>query len=195
MSGTNPVWTYVPPNNTTQTGGTYKGNIDGAFSVGQRFTDAFAPHELDPTPNMTVVVDAGAIYDQPSETLTEVAQQTTGTFTAPVGNPRIDRIVRSLTTGAISVVTGTPAASPTPPAIPSGNVPVAQVLLQTTSTAITNAMITDERPPASTAAGTVTGLTSTDLAVSGSPTITANLQVSANTAGLYAYAQSEFGGL
>jgi len=43
------------------------------------------------------------------------------------------------------VVTGVESATPAAPAIPAGKSPVAQVLLQTTTTAITNAMLTDER--------------------------------------------------
>ncbi len=71
--------------------------------------------------------------------------QVTGVFTAPGGNPRIDRIVADRFTGIISVITGTPAAAPTPPAITSGKVPIAQVLLQVASASITNSMMTDER--------------------------------------------------
>lgn len=71
--------------------------------------------------------------------------QVTGVFTAPGGNPRIDRIVADRFTGIISVVTGTPAATPVPPAITSGKVPIVQVLLQTSSSSITNSMLTDER--------------------------------------------------
>ncbi len=71
--------------------------------------------------------------------------QVTGTFSAPITNPRIDRIVVDRMTGVLSVVTGTEATSPNPPAIPTGKAPVAQVLLRTSSTAITNDMITDER--------------------------------------------------
>lgn len=71
--------------------------------------------------------------------------QVTGVFTAPGGNPRIDRIVADRFTGIISVITGTPAATPAPPAITSGKVPLVQVLLQTATTSITNSMLTDER--------------------------------------------------
>ena len=74
-----------------------------------------------------------------------VFEQISPTITAPVGNPRIDRIVINQTTGAVSVITGTPSATPTPPALTSNVFPVAQVLLQSTSTVITNSMITDER--------------------------------------------------
>jgi hypothetical protein len=137
------VVTPVQPDAGTQDGTTYKSSIDGAVSVAKRPAWIFAPHEQS-TPNMTVRVDAG--YTWNATTLTEVAAQSTGTITAPVGNPRIDRVVVDATTGAVSVVTGTPAASPTPPAIPGGKIPICQVLLQTSSTTITNSMITDERP-------------------------------------------------
>lgn len=71
--------------------------------------------------------------------------QVTGVFTAPAGNPRIDRIVADRFTGLISVITGTPGATPAVPAITSGKVPLVQVLLQTSSSSITNSMLTDER--------------------------------------------------
>ncbi|MDE2229891.1 MAG: tail fiber protein [Alphaproteobacteria bacterium] len=92
---------------------------------------------------MTVALDAGHLFN--GTTLIEIAAQTTPTFAAPVSNPRIDRVVVDRASGAVSVVTGTEAASPVPPAIPAGKAPVAQVLLQTTSTAVTNSMLTDER--------------------------------------------------
>ena len=69
----------------------------------------------------------------------------TGAITAPVSNSRIDRVVVNRTTGALSVITGTPGATPAVPAITVGVVPIAQVLLTSASTSIINAMITDER--------------------------------------------------
>lgn len=136
------VSTFTQPDITSQGGTAYKTAIDGSISVVKRLAAAFAPHQT-ATPAMTVTLDAGFIWN--GTTLTTVAQQTTGTITAPAGNPRIDRVVIDNGTGAVSVVTGTPAGSPTAPAIPSGKSPVAQVLLQTSSTTITNSMITDER--------------------------------------------------
>jgi hypothetical protein len=137
------VVTPVQPDAGTQDGTTYKSSIDGAVSVAKRPGWIFAPHEQS-TPNMTVRVDAGYVWD--GTTLAEVAAQSTATITAPVGNPRIDRVVVDATTGVVSVVTGTPAGSPTPPGIPANKIPIAQVLLQTSSSTITNSMITDERP-------------------------------------------------
>lgn len=91
---------------------------------------------------MTVIVDAGAVFYNGA--LTEKAVQTL-TFTAPTTNPRIDRIVLDPTTGIASKVAGTEAASPSPPAIPPGKTPIAQVALSVGQMAITNSNITDER--------------------------------------------------
>jgi hypothetical protein len=120
----------------------------------------FRPH-AEATPAMTVRLDAGKLFD--GATLTNVAAQSTGAITAPVGNPRIDRVVVDRITGAVSVITGTPAGSPAPPAITAGKLPVAQVLLQTSSTVITDSMITDERVLGFAAGNLFTGgtLTST----------------------------------
>lgn len=142
MSGTTPVATFAPSNFTIDTATAYKTKIDANSVVMQRVVDCFAPRQSN-TPAMTVTLDPG--YLLRGTTLTELAAQTTGTIAAPSGNPRIDRVVVDRLTGVASVVTGTPAASPAPPAIPSGRVPVCQVLLQTTSAIITNAMLTDER--------------------------------------------------
>ena len=80
--------------------------------------------------------------------------QLSSTFTAPIGNPRIDRVVADRFTGVLSVITGTPASSPSPPAITSGKAPLAQILLQTATTSINNTMITDERDAAAFGRGT-----------------------------------------
>lgn len=142
MSGTSPTATFAPTNFTVDTATVYKTKIDSNSIVMQRIVDCFAPRQTT-IPAMTVTLDAGFVFK--GTTLTEMAAQTTGTITAPVGNPRIDRVVVDRFTGALTVVTGTPASSPAAPAIPSGKVPVCQVLLQTTSSTITNAMLTDER--------------------------------------------------
>lgn len=94
-------------------------------------------------PSMHASLDAGNLFD--GQTLTEKAVQTSALITAPVTNPRIDRIVIDKVSGAVSVITGTAAASPVAPALTAGVFPVAQVLVQTSSTTITNTMITDER--------------------------------------------------
>lgn len=136
------VATFVQPNFNTQDPTTYKGSIDACFAVARQIAAMFAPHQAS-TPNMTVVIDAGSVFN--GTTLTSVAQQTTSTITAPATNPRIDRIVIDRITGVYQRVAGTEAGSPTPPAIPAGKHPVCQILLQPSSTSITNSMITDER--------------------------------------------------
>lgn len=136
------VGQFLQTNYTTQTGTAYPLAIDADWAVAARLVDNFAPH-AQATPNMSVALDAGHLFN--GAALTEVAAQSTGTITAPVSNPRIDRVVIDRVSGAVSVVTGTEAASPSPPAIPAGKAPVAQVLLQTSSTVIANSMLTDER--------------------------------------------------
>lgn len=71
--------------------------------------------------------------------------QRTSVITAPVSNSRIDRVVADATTGAISIITGTPSVTPTPPAFTAGVIPIAQILLTSSTTSISNSMITDER--------------------------------------------------
>jgi hypothetical protein len=134
--------TPILPDFTSQTAAVYKANIDAGFAVLDRLAWAFAPHEQ-AAPDMTVLLEAGALFD--GSTLTEVAAQSTGTITAPSVDPRIDRVVIDNATGAVSVVTGVEDASPVPPAIPNGKLPVAQVLLATSTSEIANADITDER--------------------------------------------------
>lgn len=168
------VATFTQPNFTTQLGNSYKGNIDGGFSVFSRIAGAFAPHEQS-TPNMTVRVDAGYVFS--GSVLTEVAAQNSATIVAPTTNPRIDRIVVDAVTGAVSVVTGVQGASPVAPAIPSGKVPVAQVLLQTTSTVINNSMLTDERSPVGSVTYTETSITPTITTGGGSITLNSNSRV------------------
>lgn len=136
------VGQFLQTNYTTQTGTAYPLAIDADWAVAARLVDNFAPH-AQAMPNMTVALDAGHLFN--GTTLAEVAAQSTVTLAAPVSNPRIDRVVVDRVSGAVSVVTGTEASSPSPPAIPAGKAPVAQVLLQTNSTAIANSMLTDER--------------------------------------------------
>lgn len=134
--------TRVAPNRVTQELAAWSDAVDSSSQVHNRVGGAFAAHEQS-TPVMTVRIDAGAVLN--GVTLTEVAAQSTGTITAPVTNPRIDRIVIDGTTGAVSVITGVEGASPSAPAITTGKYPCAQVLLATSTTTITNSLITDER--------------------------------------------------
>ena len=111
------------------------------WAVARRLVDAFAPH-AQAAPNMTVALDAGALLQ--GTTLTEVNPQTVGPFTIPASAFRIDRIVIDRSSGAASVVVGT-VGSATPPSIPANKLPVARVVLDATTVAITNERIFDER--------------------------------------------------
>jgi hypothetical protein len=146
------VHTFVQPDSTSQSAADYPPVVDAAVSILARLGDNFAPHAHS-VADLTVALDAGHVMN--GQILVEKAAQNTAIFTTPTANPRIDRVVIDNLTGNVSVVTGVESASPTAPAIPAGTSPVAQVLLQTTSTAITNAMLTDERDfsNVSTAAG------------------------------------------
>jgi len=141
--------TYSRPNYTVDLAASYKSKIDAMARVFERLGDWFAPHEQSagsPSPDMTVVVDAGSVWD--GTTLAEKAQQTVTGFTIPASGTRIDRICINTTTGDALRVTGTAVAgspSATPPAIPSGHMPCCQVSIAGTDTAIANSMITDER--------------------------------------------------
>lgn len=115
--------------------------VDNDLSVLGRIAAAFAPHASDPVA-LAVVVDPGHLVV--AGNLIETPVQLADDFVAPTSEPRIDRIVVDAT-GAAVVVTGTEASDPTPPAIPVGTVPIAQVRLETDSVVITNDMIVDER--------------------------------------------------
>lgn len=137
-----PTATFIQPDCTTQEAAEYKASIDAATRVMSGVAAQFAAHEADP-PDMTVVVAAGSLMVAGSRVAQ--AAQTTGALTAPVTHPRIDRIVIDQITGAVEVVAGAEAETPAAPAVPAGKLPIAQVALATTTTAITNAMIGDER--------------------------------------------------
>jgi len=144
------VATLEQPNYTTDLGSGYPLKIDAALAVFTRLGVAFAAHEQNsgsPAPDLTVRVDAGGLMI--GTTLTEVAAQTVSGFTIPsAGQHRIDRVVLDLASGtarriAGTAVTGSPSA--TAPSIPGNMMPICRVLITSGDTAITNAMITDER--------------------------------------------------
>jgi hypothetical protein len=130
------------PDMTSQNWIDWRAALDAAHVNAERIALAFLPQAQD-TPNMTVKVLPGALMI--GGVLTEIAAQNTGTIAAPVGNPRIDRVALNPATGAIQVVTGTPAASPVAPAIPADRLPIARFQLAVGATAIPNSIIVDER--------------------------------------------------
>lgn len=142
------VSTFLQPDNTTQTGSAYKGAIDAAVHVHHRIAGAFACHQQDgnspDAPDMTVVVDAGALA-RPGLPPLEVAQQSTSALTAPSGNPRYDIVYIDNSNGAVGVATGAEAASPSDPAVPAGKTAKGRVRLTVGMTEITNADIDDLR--------------------------------------------------
>lgn len=138
------VATFIQPDRTTQSGAQYPANIDAATAVVAQTAGQFAPHEQG-VPNMTVRLDPGRVYGD--RTVVVIPAQDTGTITAPVGNPRVDRVVVDKATGLVSVLTGTPGPSPGPPLIPSDKTSICQIALATSTIAITNSLITDERVP------------------------------------------------
>ena len=138
------------PDLTSQDWMSWRLTLDAAHVNAERMALAFLPQAQD-TPNMSVRVLAGPLFTNGA--LTEIAAQNTSTIAAPVGNPRIDRVALNPATGAVELVTGTPAASPAIPALPSGRWPICRFQLATSTTAITNSMIVDERAmPTGTAA-------------------------------------------
>ncbi len=168
MSGTNPTTTWNLTNNgenkilqessddvvllegstdsvtledPAQTPTQYMTYIDGNMSVMKRLVTNFAPQQSSPVA-MTVDLTAGAIWN--GSTLTEVTLQTTSSITAPTSFPRIDRIVTN-GSGTVAVITGTENPIPVAPSFTGAVVPIAQVLLQPSTIAITNSMLTDER--------------------------------------------------
>lgn len=136
------VGTFIQPDHETQFATPYKDAIDNSIQVLSRIGALFAPHEQG-TPNMTVRLDAGALSGSTGPL--EVAAQSTSTIAAPASQPRIDRVVIDASTGVVSVIQGTEAGSPVPPNVPSGKLPICKVTLDPSTTAITNANLTDER--------------------------------------------------
>jgi hypothetical protein len=151
MSGTTPVGAWALTYSTgssAQDPTTYKGAIDADFAVAQRVADAFAPKPASPAA-MSVTVDAGFIATAgPSglQSVVEVAAQSVTIAAAPSSpNNRIDLVVIDEATGTASVITGTPAGTPSAPSITAGKQQIAQVSVPNGTSAIGNANITDLR--------------------------------------------------
>lgn len=117
------------------------------------------------SPNMTVNVAAGwgAIVSSTANAgvyqFYNDAVQILNITTADATNPRVDRIVATVSDAyysgstndvAFQVIAGTPAASPTAPAIPSNSVSLATIAVAANTTTISSANITDTRVQVST---------------------------------------------
>lgn len=107
----------------------------------------FAPLEVtaQPNPNMTVAVRAGSFWTADG-TWVEFTGGNSPTIVAPVSNSRY-ALVSLTPLGTLAVSYGTPSpTSPPIPAPPAGNLPLAAIFTQSTTTAITSAVVFDARP-------------------------------------------------
>lgn len=142
------VGTFTQPDFETQGGTAYKTNLDNAIAAISDWGAMFAPHEQD-TPDMTVRLDAGTLFD--GTDLIVLSALDTGTITAPSTNPRKDIVYIDPTGGGgsplvyIGVQTGSEAASPADPTLASGLIPIARINLTASTTAIANTDIDDLR--------------------------------------------------
>lgn len=137
------VATFTQPDFSSQNISVVKANIEACIMALGRIAGAFAPHEQD-TPDMTVRLDAGFI-PKVREIPTEVAAQSTGTITAPSGNPRLDIVYIDRDTGVVGVATGTEAGSPSDPELSDNQIAIARVTLATDTAEITNDLLDDLR--------------------------------------------------
>lgn len=148
--------------------GTYSARLDRIFSdvlftegvlrpgAGQLLVSPSSPAA------MSVSVAAGYaaiqgddIADQGKYLVRSTAAETVTITAAPGANSRIDLIVLRVNdpdaggpagnNATLVAIAGTPAASPSPPALPASAIPLAQVLVAAGTTAITAGMITDVR--------------------------------------------------
>lgn len=156
----------------------------------------FSPSQL-ATPAMQVQLAADSLLL--ASGIVSQGTQTTGTITAPTTNPRIDRVVIDSITAVVSVITGTEAASPTPPALTAGKIPVCQVALVVGQTSILDSDITYEFPAlwgysdntpdytsSSTAVPTAAGATTFAHGIGSTPTRVTVVLICVTTEGGYA---------
>ena len=117
-------------------------DIDTGFSFAIITQGGDGPDDLD------VYIDAGYVLNNAvggDNGLEEIAAQTILSISAPSVNPRIDRIVIDSGTGVAELVAGSEAVNPIIPDLPAGKFLCCYITLQTTTTIITNSLITDER--------------------------------------------------
>lgn len=133
---------YAQPDYTSMTGSQYPIAIDNAVAAMARIGAAWHVQATEPA-SLSVRVLAGALWY--GATLIEAPAQDLGPVTAPAADPRIDRVVLDAKTGVATIVTGTEASDPSPPAVPGGALPLARIALAVDQTEIVDADITDER--------------------------------------------------
>jgi hypothetical protein len=96
------------------------------------------------TPNMTVAVATGTVHMPEGKRFTPVANSALAITAANITNPRKD-IVYVSSTGIISYLAGTAAASPVAPNVPAGGLLLAEISVAANATTIVSADITDKR--------------------------------------------------
>lgn len=113
------------------------GNTAAATQYNNLRLDALGASALLPSaqssPNMTVLVQSGTVYA--GTTRVVYAGGSSGSFTAPISNPRIDLLYLNAA-GALTILQGTEAASPTAPTTPDGVIPICHVYLRVSTTAL-----------------------------------------------------------
>jgi microcystin-dependent protein len=142
--GVSPTATFKQTNSTSPTGGAsgWLGDHDGNMIALQPAAGFQITQQS--SPNMTVLVAAGAIFD--GQSTSWIAAQTLTVGAAP-GNPnqRYDLVSVQLDTGVASLTAGTAASSATPPAVPAGAYPLAIIFVNNGTSSITNSLISDCR--------------------------------------------------
>jgi hypothetical protein len=100
--------------------------------------------------SFVVANSTNALYGGYASTL--ASQANLAVAAADPSNPRIDLIVAfvsdvgsSASYGAVEIITGTPAPSPTAPPVPANSLTLAQLLVPGGTSAITSALLTDQR--------------------------------------------------
>jgi len=141
------VATFNQTDYTTQDSATYKANIDADINVLAKLAEMFAPRQSNAVGDMYMALDPGILTFPDGSNSTHSGGHILGPFSAPTGgNNRID-LITIAAGGMISadIIPGTPAANPSPPACPAGNLPIAQIFLSTGMNKIVNSNITDIR--------------------------------------------------
>lgn len=153
--------------------GTYSARLDRIFSD-ILFTEGVmrpgvGQFQVTPASPAAMSVQVAAGYacvtgdDQPDQGNYLVRSTATETLTvtaAPGSNSRIDLVILRINdpdaggpagnNATLAIIAGTPAASPSPPALPTSAIPLARITVAAGTTAITAGMITDVRGQAQT---------------------------------------------
>lgn len=96
--------------------------------------------------DLIVNTEPGTVKNRNNGVAVSVLLAETTLATADATNPRLDLIQVNYTTGAVTKVTGTAAATPVLKAPEAGNIALAQIEVAANATGIANNKITDKRP-------------------------------------------------